>query len=38
MGMMLKRCRVEEERGRLSPLCPLWRYKAKPALLKTPAF
>ena len=33
MGMSLKRCRFEGERGRLSPLCPLWRYKAKPSLL-----
>ena len=38
MGMVLKRCRVEGERGRLSPLCPLWRYKARPSLLKNPAF
>jgi hypothetical protein len=39
MGMMLKRCRAERKRGRLSPLCPLWRYKAKPSLLlKIPVF
>jgi len=38
MGVMLKRCRAERGRGRISPLCPLWRYKAKPSLLKIPVF
>jgi len=38
MGMSLKRCKVEGEGGRLSPLCPLWRYKARPILLKIPVF
>jgi len=33
MGTSLKRCRVEGERGRLSPLCPLWQYKVRPSLL-----
>jgi hypothetical protein len=38
IGMSLKRCRVEGERGRISPLCPLWRYKVEPSLLKIPVF